>query len=224
MISDKLRKGDTVVLVTPIDESAPKGRLIMPQQMTVRDILDVGAVAIVCQPDELKDTLESLKNKPRLVITDSQAFGKVAETVGEDIQLTSFSILMARYKGELKTLIDGANALSSLKDGDKVLISEGCTHHRQCNDIGTVKIPAMIERYANCKPCFSFTSGTEFTDDINAYKLIVHCGGCMLNEAEMKNRIKKAVDSGVPIVNYGVAIAQMTGILERSIRIFDELI
>ncbi len=224
IISDKLNTGDIVVLVTPIDASAPKGRLILPQQLTIRDIIDHGCTAVVCQPSELVRTLDSLKNKPKMVITDSQAFGTVAKTVGEDITLTSFSILMARYKGELTTLVDGANALSSLKDGDKVLISEGCTHHRQCNDIGTVKIPAMIRKFCGSQPDFSFTSGTEFPEELSEYSVVVHCGGCMINEMEMKNRIKKAEEQNIPIVNYGVALAHMNGILKRSLSVFEDII
>ncbi len=221
IISDKLKKGDIVVLVTPIDESAPKGRLIMPQQMTIRDILDVGAIAVVCQVPELASTLNALKDKPKMVITDSQVFGKVAQIVGDDIPLTSFSILMARYKGDLPSLIKGAMALSELKDGDRVLISEGCTHHRQCNDIGTVKMPEWIRQHCGAEPSFEFTSGGEFPTDLSKYKVIVHCGGCMLNETEMKNRISTAKKADTPMVNYGVAIAHMNGILKRSINMFD---
>ncbi len=220
IISDKLKKGDIVVLVTPIDESAPKGRLIMPQQMTIRDILDVGAIAVVCQVPELASTLNALKDKPKMVITDSQVFGKVAQIVGDDIPLTSFSILMARYKGDLPSLIKGAMALSELKDGDRVLISEGCTHHRQCNDIGTVKMPEWIRKHCGADPSFEFTSGGEFPVDLSKYKVIVHCGGCMLNETEMKNRISTAKKADIPMVNYGVAIAHMNGILKRSINMF----
>ena len=217
LVSDLLEPGDLVVLVVPIDESAPKGRLILPQQLTIRDILDHNAIAITCQDTELKATLAALAKKPKLVITDSQAFGKVSRDVPADIPLTSFSILMARYKGDLPTLVQGAATLSKLKDGDKVLISEGCTHHRQCNDIGTVKIPQWIENFSGAKLEFSFTSGGEFPEDLSEYALIVHCGGCMLNEAEMKHRIEKASTSGIPIVNYGIAIAHIHGILQRSI-------
>lgn len=222
IVSDLLSEGDIVVLVTPIDEAAPKGRLILPQQQTIRDILDKGAVAITTQVFSLEKTLSSLKEKPRMVITDSQAFGKVAEIVPEDIPLTSFSILFARYKGELNSLIDGAKALETLSDGDKVLISEGCTHHRQCNDIGTVKMPGWIEKYSGCKLQFDFTSGGEFPRDLSPYKLVVHCGGCMLNEREMKSRQEKADSENVPMVNYGMAIAGMNGILERSLSVFKE--
>lgn len=220
LVSDLLNPGDLVVLVVPIDESAPKGRLILPQQMTIRDILDHNAIAITCQDTEVKATLAVLAKKPKLVITDSQVFGKVSRDVPEDIPLTSFSILMARYKGDLPTLIRGAAALSNLKDGDKVLISEGCTHHRQCNDIGTVKMPNWIETFSGAKLTFSFTSGGEFPEDLSQYKAIVHCGGCMLNDKAMAHRIETANAAGVPIVNYGVAIAHIHGILHRSIQPF----
>lgn len=224
LVSDLLEPGDFVVLVTPIDESAPKGRLILPQQMTIRDILDHHAVAITCQDGELSQTLKHLGRRPKLVITDSQAFKKVSMDTPEDITLTSFSILMARYKGDLRDLVTGASALSRLKDGDKVLISEGCTHHRQCNDIGTVKIPGWIRTYTGVQPEFVFTSGGDFPENLSEYALVVHCGGCMLNEAEMKRRTKAAVEAGVPIVNYGLAIAQMNGILKRSVQPFPEIL
>ena len=224
LVSDLLEPGDFVVLVTPIDESAPKGRLILPQQMTIRDILDHHAVAITCQDGELSQTLKHLGRRPKLVITDSQAFKKVSMDTPEDITLTSFSILMARYKGDLRDLVTGASALSRLKDGDKVLISEGCTHHRQCNDIGTVKIPGWIRNYTGVQPEFVFTSGGDFPENLSEYALVVHCGGCMLNEAEMKRRTKAAVKAGVPIVNYGLAIAQMNGILKRSVQPFPEIL
>lgn len=222
LIADLLNLNDIVILVIPIDESAPKGRLILPQQQVIRDILDAHCVAITCQPEELKDILKLIK--PKIVVTDSQAFKRVAQDTPKDIYLTSFSILFARYKGDLRTLISGANRLSSLKPGDKVLISEGCTHHRQCGDIGTVKIPNLIKKFANYEPEFSFTSGGEFPDldELKAYDLIIHCGGCMLNDREMANRINKAQEAGVEIVNYGVAIACMNGILKRSIEIFDK--
>ncbi len=220
LIADLLSTGDLVVLVTPIDASAPKGRLILPQQMTLREVLDAHATAVVCQVEELQQTLESLGKKPRMVITDSQAFGSVAKIVPTDIPLTSFSILMARYKGDLRQLVQGVAALRNLRDGDKVLISEGCTHHRQCNDIGTVKMPGWIEQFSGAKPQYSFTSGGEFPKDLSSYKVIVHCGGCMLNENEMQHRIAKAAESGVPIVNYGIAIAGMHGILKRSLNFF----
>ena len=224
MVADLLSEGDVVVLVTPIDESAPKGRLILPQQMAVREVLDAHAVAITCQDTELPRTLESLAVRPKMVITDSQAFERVSADTPVDIPLTSFSILMARYKGDLPTLAAGASALSHLKDGDKVLISEGCTHHRQCNDIGTVKMPAWIERFCKAKPEFTFTSGGEFPEDLSPYSLIVHCGGCMLTETAMKHRIETAISAGVPIVNYGIAIAQMHGILKRSVQMFPDIL
>ena len=224
MVADLLSEGDVVVLVTPIDESAPKGRLILPQQMAVREVLDAHAVAITCQDTELPRTLESLAVRPKMVITDSQAFERVSADTPVDIPLTSFSILMARYKGDLPTLAAGASALSHLKDGDKVLISEGCTHHRQCNDIGTVKMPAWIERFCKAKPEFIFTSGGEFPEDLSPYSLIVHCGGCMLTETAMKHRIETAISAGVPIVNYGIAIAQMHGILKRSVQMFPDIL
>lgn len=220
IISDLINEGDIVVLCMPIDESAPKGRLILPQQMTLREVLDSKAIAICCQDSELQSMLSSLKNKPGLVVTDSQVFNKVSKIVPEDIYLTSFSILMARYKGELNSLVNGAAALSQVKTGDKILISEGCTHHRQCNDIGTVKIPGWIKDYTKSEPQFFFTSGGEFPEDLTGYSLVVHCGGCMLNEKEMKSRMHIAQSQGVPMVNYGMAIAQMNGILERSLKIF----
>lgn len=223
IVSDMLEEGDIAVLVTPIDESAPKGRLILPQQMTLRDILDAHCTAIVCQEEELRGLLSSLNKKPKLVITDSQAFGKVSKAVPEDIPLTSFSILLARYKGELEALVEGAEKLKNLKDGDRVVISEGCTHHRQCNDIGTVKMPGWIKEFSGCEPEFVFTSGGEFPKSLDGISLVVHCGGCMLNEKEMKNRIKLCREAGVPVVNYGVAIAQMHGILKRSLEIFPDL-
>ena len=224
MVADLLSEGDVVVLVTPIDESAPKGRLILPQQMAVREVLDAHAVAITCQDTELPRTLESLAVRPKMVITDSQAFERVSADTPVDIPLTSFSILMALYKGDLPTLAAGASALSHHKDGDKVLISEGCTHHRQCNDIGTVKMPAWIERFCKAKPEFTFTSGGEFPEDLSPYSLIVHCGGCMLTETAMKHRIETAISAGVPIVNYGIAIAQMHGILKRSVQMFPDIL
>ena len=224
MVADLLSEGDVVVLVTPIDESAPKGRLILPQQMAVREVLDAHAVAVTCQDTELPRTLESLAVRPKMVITDSQAFERVSADTPVDIPLTSFSILMARYKGDLPTLAAGASALSHLKDGDKVLISEGCTHHRQCNDIGTVKMPAWIERFCKAKPEFTFTSGGEFPEDLSPYSLIVHCGGCMLTETAMKHRSETVISAGVPIVNYGIAIAQMHGILKRSVQMFPDIL
>ena len=224
ILADLLDPGDIVVLVIPVDEAAPKGRLILPQQQTMREILDIHCTFITCQPEELKQTLADLSRKPKLVVTDSQAFRKVAADTPDDVLLTSFSILFARYKGSLPRLVEGAAQLSRLKDGDKVLISEGCTHHRQCSDIGTVKLPHWIEAYSGAKPVYTFTSGTEFPEDLSAYTLVVHCGGCMLNEKEMKHRIGRAVQSGVPIVNYGIAIACMNGILKRSLQAFPDIL
>ena len=220
IVSDLIKAGDTVVLVTPIDESAPKGRLILPQQQTIRDILDVHATAIVTRETELAQTLDSLKNPPALVITDSQAFGFVSKIVPADIPLTSFSILFARYKGNLDILANGAKQLDFLKDGDKVLISEGCTHHRQCNDIGTVKLPTWIKKHSGKELEFEFTSGGEFPQELSRYAMVVHCGGCMLNEREMQYRLRQAADANVPITNYGTAIAHMNGILGRSLEVF----
>lgn len=223
IISDKLKKGDFAVLVVPIDESAPKGRLILPQQQTVRDIIDSHATAIVVQDTELTETLNDLGKKPAVVITDSQAFGRVSKMVPTDIPLTSFSILMARYKGDLEQAVAGVTALDKLKDGDTVLISEGCTHHRQCGDIGTVKLPNWIKNYTGKDIKFEFTSGTEFRDDLTKYSLIVHCGGCMLNEREMKYRLRTAAEQGVPMTNYGILIAYVHGILKRSVEIFPDI-
>ena len=224
IVTDLLSPEDLTILVIPIDESAPKGRLILPQQQVMRELLDAHMSFIACQPEEIPQVLKSLQKKPALVITDSQAFGKVSKLVPEEITLTSFSILFARYKGSLKTLVAGAAELSKLADGDKVLISEGCTHHRQCNDIGTVKMPGWIEGFAGVKPDFGFTSGHGFPDDLREYKLIVHCGGCMLNEQEMKSRMKAAKAAGVPMVNYGIAIAHMHGILKRSLEPFPDVL
>lgn len=220
ILGDLIRPSDFIVLVVPIDKAAPKGRLILPQQQTIRDILDHNAISIVVKETDLKHTLETLGKKPALVITDSQVFDKAAADTPSDIPLTSFSILFARYKGNLKTLVDGARMLRHLENGDKILISEGCTHHRQCDDIGTVKLPRMIRNYTGKELEFEFTSGTEFPFSLEKYRLIVHCGGCMLNEREMKYRIRCAEDAGIPITNYGTAIACMKGILERSIEIF----
>lgn len=220
IVADLIKPGDTVVLVTPIDESAPKGRLILPQQQTIRDILDTHASAVVTRETELAQTLDSLKNPPALVITDSQVFGVVSKIVPADIPLTSFSILFARYKGNLDILANGAMQLDNLKDGDRVLISEGCTHHRQCNDIGTVKLPSWIKKHSGKDIEFEFTSGGEFPQELSSYALVVHCGGCMLNEREMQYRLRQAADAGVPITNYGTAIAHMNGILGRSLAIF----
>ena len=225
LISDLVCPLDLVILVIPIDKAAPKGRLILPQQQTIRAILECGALSLVVRDTELKDTLEHFLSKdihPRLVITDSQAFAQVSSVTPEEISLTSFSILFARYKGDLGTLTEGAAALKNIQHGDKILIAEGCTHHRQCDDIGTVKIPNMIRKFTGAEPEFVFTSGTEFPDDVSDYKLVVHCGGCMLNEREMKYRIACCRDQKVPITNYGILIARITGILNRSLTPFPE--
>jgi len=223
ILADLVKTGDTVILVTPIDTSAPKGRLILPQQQTLRELLDLHCTAVVCQPEELKAVLASFSIKPKLVITDSQVFGKVSKDVPEDIALTSFSILFARYKGDLEALVKGAATLKNLKDNDKVLISEGCTHHRQCGDIGTVKLPNWIKSYTEKNIEFDFTSGGDFPEDLSQYALVVHCGGCMLNNREMAYRINFAKAEGVPIVNYGVLIAHIHGILKRSLSPFESL-
>lgn len=217
IISDLVCPGETAVLVVPIDESAPKDRLILPQQQTIRDLLDHNAMAAVTQVTTLAKTLESFKEPPKIVVTDSQAFKEVAKIVPENVPLTSFSILFARHKGELSTLVKGVKAMDNLKDGDTVLISEGCTHHRQCNDIGSVKIPNAVRKYTGKNLNFEFTSGGEFPLDLSKYSLIIHCGGCMLNEREMKYRIACANDAGIPMVNYGVLLAQVNGILNRSL-------
>lgn len=224
IVSDLLCEGDCVVLVVPIDESAPKGRLILPQQQTIRDIIEAGATSVVCRDTELPQTLAMLAKKPKLVITDSQAFGRVSKDTPDDILLTSFSILFARYKGNLENAVRGAAQLDKLRDGDTVLISEGCTHHRQCNDIGTVKMPSWIRNYTGKNLNFEFTSGTEFPEDVSKYALIVHCGGCMLNEREMQYRARHSADCSVPMTNYGTAIAQMHGILKRSLSPFPEIL
>ena len=221
--ADLIETGETAVLVIPIDEAAPKGRLILPQQQTIRDILEKGGLITVCRDTELKNALESLSEKPKIVITDSQAFGRVSKETPEDILLTSFSILFARYKGDLEGAVRGAARLKSLKDGDKVLISEGCTHHRQCGDIGTVKLPKWVREYTGKNIEFSFTSGGEFPEDPTEYALVIHCGGCMLNEREMKSRISRCKSAGVPITNYGIAIAELHGILKRSLSPFPEI-
>jgi [FeFe] hydrogenase H-cluster maturation GTPase HydF len=223
IIGDKLAAGDLVLLVVPIDKAAPKGRLILPQQQTIRDILEAGAAAIVVRDTELEQTLTNLGSTPRLVITDSQVFGPVSKIVPREVPLTSFSILMARYKGFLEEAVRGAAAVANLKDGDRVLIAEGCTHHRQCNDIGTVKIPYWLRKATGKDISIHACSGTEFPDDLSGYALVVHCGGCMLNEREVRCRMKCAVDQGVPFTNYGTLIAHMNGILGRSIEIFPEL-
>ncbi|MEE1239960.1 MAG: [FeFe] hydrogenase H-cluster maturation GTPase HydF [Acutalibacteraceae bacterium] len=224
IVSDLIESGDTVILVTPIDSAAPKGRLILPQQQTLRELLEAGALTTVVRETELEQALDALKTPPRMVITDSQAFGVVSKIVPENIELTSFSILFARYKGDLATVIGGAAKLSHLKDGDKILISEGCTHHRQCQDIGTVKLPGWINNYTGKNLSFSFTSGTEFPDDLSDYALVVHCGGCMLNEKEMKSRLERCKEQDIPVTNYGIAIAQMHGILKRSLEPFPDLL
>lgn len=223
ILADLVESGDTVILVTPIDSSAPKGRLILPQVQTLRELLDLHCNALICQPEELKSTIDNLKAKPKLVITDSQVFGKVSKDVPEDIALTSFSILFARYKGDLETLVKGAAALKNLNDGDKILISEGCTHHRQCGDIGTVKLPKWISEYTKKSITFDFTSGGDFPDDLSDYAMVVHCGGCMLNQREMEYRINSAEAESTPIVNYGVLIAHVHGILRRSLSPFENL-
>lgn len=222
LVADLISPNDLVVLVVPIDSAAPKGRLILPQQQVIRDVLESGACAVVCRETELKDTLAALGRKPRLVITDSQAFGKVSADTPADIPLTSFSILFVRYKSDLTAAVRGAAQLDKLKDGDRVLISEGCTHHRQCEDIGTVKMPAWVRGYTGKNIEFDFTSGTEFPEDLSRYSLVIHCGACMLNPREMQSRARHAKDCGVPMTNYGVAIAQMHSILRRSIELFPE--
>lgn len=226
LIQDLIEPLDLVILVVPIDKAAPKGRLILPQQQTIRDILERGALSLVVRDTELKSTLDHFLAQgvcPKLVVTDSQAFARVSKAVPENITLTSFSILFSRYKGELETQLKGVTALSSIEDGDRILIAEGCTHHRQCGDIGTCKMPEWIRNYTGKKPVFEFTSGTEFPDDVSSYKMVVHCGGCMLNEREMKYRIACCQDQGVPITNYGILIAQVTGILKRSLGPFPEM-
>ena len=223
IVAHLLNKNDLAVLVVPIDESAPKGRLILPQVQTIRELLDNEMIPVVTRDTTLTETLTSLAKKPAIVITDSQVFGKVSKDTPVDIPLTSFSILMANYKSDLKTLVKGVTAIDTLQDGDKVLISEGCTHHRQCNDIGTVKLPRLLQKYTNKTLDFQWTSGTEFEEDLTKYKLVIHCGGCMLNEREMKYRLKCSVDQAVPMTNYGTAIAYMNGILKRSLAPFPQI-
>lgn len=218
LVSDLVNKGDMIVLVVPIDSAAPKGRLILPQQQVIRDLLDAGAIPVVVKEDGVTDAINKLNVKPRMVITDSQAFKEVSRQVEEGIDLTSFSILMARHKGFLETAVSGIKAIDTLNNGDKVLICEGCTHHRQCEDIGTVKIPAWLSKYTGKQLDFQYTSGGDFPNDLSSYKLIIHCGACMLNECEVLYRMKCAIDAGVPFTNYGTAIAYMNGILERSIK------
>lgn len=220
IVGDLIQPNDFVILVVPIDSAAPKGRLILPQQQTIRDILEASAVPIVTRETELAETLRNTGKKPAMVITDSQAFGMVSKIVPEDIPLTSFSILMARYKGFLRDAVKGAAAIGKLRDGDKVLISEGCTHHRQCEDIGTVKLPKWLAEYTGAELELEFTSGREFPEDLSGFSLVIHCGGCMLNEKEMKFRRKAAAAQNIPFTNYGTAIAFMKGILKRSIAIF----
>ncbi len=220
---DLVQEGELAVLVVPIDKAAPKGRLILPQQQTIRDLLDAGAAAVVVRDTELAQTLSALGTKPALVITDSQVFGKVKDIVPTDIKLTSFSILMARYKGFLETAVKGAAAIESLLDGDRVLISEGCTHHRQCDDIGTVKLPRMLRAHTGRELIIDTSSGKGFPDDLSPYSLVIHCGGCMLNEREMQYRRRFAEESGVPFTNYGTAIAYMQGILKRTLGVFPDL-
>lgn len=222
LISDKINPGDLIILVVPIDKAAPKGRLILPQQQVIRDILDSGATALVLRESELEEALSKLGRKPDLVVTDSQVFEEVDKLVPSDVPLTSFSILMARYKGFLDSAIRGIAAIAGLKDGDKVLIAEGCTHHRQCGDIGTVKIPAWLEKYTGKSFVYETTSGAGFPEDLSEYGLIIHCGGCMLNEREVLRRAKESNAQGVAITNYGILIAHVHGILKRSIEIFSE--
>jgi [FeFe] hydrogenase H-cluster maturation GTPase HydF len=224
IVGDVIQPTDFIILVIPIDKAAPKGRLILPQQQTIRDILEADATAIVVKEYELRETLMHLGKKPKLVITDSQVFAKVSADTPSDIWLTSFSILMARYKGVLSTAVKGAKVLEKLHDGDTILISEGCTHHRQCDDIGTVKLPRWIKNYTGKQLQFAFTSGAEFPEDLSEYSLIVHCGGCMLNEREVKYRQKCAKDQEIPFTNYGILIAYMQGILKRSIAMFPAIL
>lgn len=223
LVGDLLSPNDVVVLVTPIDEAAPKGRLILPQQQTVRDILDADAISVVTKETTLAQTLRALGQTPRMVITDSQAFDCVAAITPQEVPLTSFSILMARYKGFLAAATEGAAAISRLQDGDTILISEGCTHHRQCSDIGTVKLPNRLKQYTGKNLNIHTSSGTEFPDDLSPYSLIIHCGGCMLNEREMTYRLGCAADAGVPMTNYGIALAQMSGILARCVACFPQI-
>ena len=220
LVADLLSEGDTVVLVVPIDKAAPKGRLILPQQQTIRDILEAGASALVCRDTELAAVLDQMPVPPRLVITDSQVFACVNKVVPPSVPLTSFSILMARYKGDLSLAVAGAAAVNRLNDGDRVLIAEGCTHHRQCDDIGTVKLPRWIQEYTGTTPSFTFASGTEFPDDLSPYRLVVHCGACMLREQEVKYRLACCRAQGIPVTNYGILIAYLNGILPRTLALF----
>ncbi|MDE6782041.1 MAG: [FeFe] hydrogenase H-cluster maturation GTPase HydF [Ruminococcus sp.] len=223
IVGDLINENDIIILVTPIDAAAPKGRLILPQQQTIRDILDNNSIAVVTKEFQLAETLRKIPS-PRMVITDSQAFGYVSRIVPENIPLTSFSILMARYKGFLETAVKGASAVRELNDGDKILISEGCTHHRQCGDIGSVKLPALLKKFTGKNINIKLTSGKEFPEDLTPYRLVIHCGGCMLNEREVTYRMKSALDQNVPFTNYGTALALMNGILARSIEIFPDLV
>jgi [FeFe] hydrogenase H-cluster maturation GTPase HydF len=223
IVADLLKPADFAVLVVPIDKAAPKGRLILPQQQTIRDILDAGATAVVVREHEFRETLNSLGKRPGMVITDSQVFAKVSAETPPDIPLTSFSILFARYRGILNTAVKGALELGKISDGDRILIAEGCTHHRQCDDIGTVKLPRFIQQFTGKTPEFSFTSGGEFPDNLTPYKLIVHCGACMLNDREMKYRERESASQGVPFTNFGILIARTQGILKRSISPFSHL-
>ena len=223
VIADKVKSGDCVVMVVPIDKAAPKGRIILPQQNTLRELLDSGCTAVVCRDSELEHTLDTMSEPPRFVITDSQVFGRVSRIVPENICLTSFSILFARHKGNIFELVKGVKKLDTLSDNDIVLISEGCTHHRKCGDIGTVKLPSWIKKYTGRDIKFEFTSGTEFPAELSKYSMIIHCGGCMLNEREMKYRIKCAADASIPITNYGMTIAYVNGILKKSLEIFPEI-
>lgn len=223
LLKDFIQAGDIAVLVIPIDKAAPKGRLILPQQQVIREVLDVGATAIITQDDKLAQTIENLKIKPKVVITDSQAFANVKQQTPEDIYLTSFSILFSRYKGNLLSQMMAVKTFDGLQADDKILIAEGCTHHRQCDDIGTVKLPRWIEKYTGIKPQYCFSSGTQFPDDLSSYKMIIHCGGCMLNEKEMQYRLHCAQQQNVPMANYGTAIAYMNGILKRSVQVFADM-
>lgn len=222
LVADLVKPLDTVILVVPIDKAAPKGRLILPQQQVIRDLLDTGAMPLVCREKELPEALAKLKEEPAFVITDSQVFPLVDRLTPPQVRLTSFSILFARYKGDLKQAADGAKALEQMENGDRILISEGCTHHRQCGDIGTEKLPNWIRQYTGKEPEFHFTSGTEFPENLSDYKLVVHCGGCMLNAREMRSRLRSAADQEIPMTNYGILIAYMKGILERSMKALGE--
>ena len=223
IIGDLLSPSDVVVLVIPVDAAAPKGRLILPQQMVLREVLDAKAIPVSTQTETYEETLSVLNKKPKLVITDSQAFAEVSRKTPDDLTLTSFSILMANYKGVLDQAVHGLKAIKKLRDGDKMLISEGCTHHRQCGDIGTVKLPALIRKFTGVSPDFCFTSGREFSDDLSGYSLVIHCGGCMLNEREMQSRSRRAAEQNIPFTNYGTAISYMNGILPRTLTLFPDL-